>query len=100
MGEYGDPADPVEGAFLRRISPYLNLHAGTAYPEPFFVTSTVDDRVTPVHARKMAARMAEMHIPFLYYENVEGGHAAAANLQERARRVALEFTYLSRALMD
>jgi len=100
MGEYGDPANAEEGAFLRRISPYHNLRPGTAYPEVFFVTSTADDRVTPVHARKMAARMDEMHIPYLYYENVEGGHAAAANLQERARRVALEFTYLSRALMD
>ena len=57
-----------------------------AYPEPFFVTSTKDDRVHPGHARKMAAKMEAMGLPFLYYENVDGGHSAAANLQERARR--------------
>ena len=100
IDEYGDPANPVERAFLRTISPYHNLRAGAPYPEPFFVTSTRDDRVTPVHARKMAARMEAMGLPFLYYENTDGGHAAAANLQARARRVALEFTYLSRRLMD
>ena len=100
VGEYGDPDDTVEGAFLRRISPYHNLKAGTAYPEPFFVTSSKDDRVHPGHARKMAARMEQMGLPFLYYENIDGGHAAAANQRERAKRVALEFTYLSRKLMD
>ncbi len=100
VGEYGDPDDATEGAFLRKISPYHNLKAGTTYPEPFFVTSSKDDRVHPGHARKMAARMEAMGLPFLYYENIDGGHAAAANQRERAKRVALEYTYLTRKLMD
>ncbi|HEV8679367.1 MAG TPA: prolyl oligopeptidase family serine peptidase [Stellaceae bacterium] len=100
MAEYGDPDRPDEAEFLRRISPYHNLRPGVAYPEPFFVTSTKDDRVHPGHARKMAAKMAAMGLPFFYYENVDGGHSAAANLEERARRNALEFTYLTRKLMD
>lgn len=100
MAEYGDPADPVEGAFLQRLSPYHNLKSGVAYPEPFFVTSTKDDRVHPGHARKMAAKMQAMGLPFLYYENTDGGHAAAANLKETAKRVSLEMVYLSRKLMD
>jgi len=100
MAEYGDPDRPEEAEFLRRISPYHNLRPGTLYPEPFFVTSTKDDRVHPGHARKMAAKMAAMGLPFFYYENVDGGHSAAANLEERARRQALEFTYLSQKLMD
>jgi prolyl oligopeptidase len=36
----------------------------------------------------------------LYYENMEGGHSAAANLQESARRLALEYTFLMEELMD
>jgi prolyl oligopeptidase len=100
IAEYGDPDVPEEALFLRRISPYHNLRPGIAYPEPFFVTSTKDDRVHPGHARKMAARMAAMGLGFFYYENVDGGHSAAANLEERARRTALEFTYLTRKLMD
>ena len=74
--------------------------SGVRYPPPFFVTSTKDDRVHPGHARKMAARMAELGLPFYYYENIDGGHAAAANQRERAKRVALEFTYLARRLKD
>jgi prolyl oligopeptidase len=100
VGEYGSVSNPDEAAFLRTISPYQNLRAGVAYPEPFFVTSTKDDRVTPVHARKMAAKMEAMGLAFLYFENTNGGHAASANLHERAERVTLEFTYLTRKLMD
>jgi prolyl oligopeptidase len=100
MAEYGDPDIPEEAAFLRRISPYHNLREGTEYPEVFFLTSTKDDRVHPGHARKMAAKMAALGLPFLYYENIDGGHAAAANLKERARRNGLEFTFLMRKLMD
>jgi prolyl oligopeptidase len=48
----------------------------------------------------MAAKMAALGWPFLYYENIDGGHAAAANLKERARRSALEFTYLFEKLWD
>ncbi len=99
-GEYGNPDDPVEGAFLRSISPYHNVKAGVAYPEPLFETSTKDDRVGPVHARKMAALFEDMGLPFYYYENTEGGHAAAANLQETARRYAIEYTYMAEKLMD
>jgi len=99
-GEYGSVDNPDELAFWERTSPYQNLRAGVAYPEPFFVTATSDDRVTPVHARKMAAKMEAMGLPFLYFENTNGGHAASANLQERAERVALEYAYLARKLMD
>ena len=100
VGEYGSVSNREERAFLASISPYHNLKAGVAYPEPFFVTSTKDDRVTPVHARKMAAKMEAMGLPFLYFENTDGGHAASANQAQRAERIALEFTYLARKLMD
>jgi prolyl oligopeptidase len=100
VGEYGSPDVPEERAFLASISPYHNLKAGVRYPEPFLVTSTKDDRVSPAHARKMAAKMEAMGLPFLYYENIEGGHSAAANLHETAHRVSLEMTYLTRKLMD
>jgi prolyl oligopeptidase len=100
VAEYGSPKIPTEAKFLRGISPYHNLDASKHYPEPFFVTSTKDDRVSPAHARKMAAKMESMGLPFYYYENTDGGHAAAANLQESAKRVSLEMTYLTRKLFD
>lgn len=98
IDEYGDPDIPAERAFLEQISPYQNLEGGKAYPTPFFVTSTKDDRVHPGHARKMAAKMEALGLPFYYYENTDGGHAAAANLKETARRRALETVYLMQRL--
>lgn len=100
MAEYGDPDVPAERAWIERYSPYQNLRAGQPYPEVFIHTSTKDDRVHPGHARKAAARLEELGYPVLFYENTDGGHAAGANLQETARRIALEYTYLTRRLMD
>jgi prolyl oligopeptidase len=100
VGEYGSVSNPDQAAFLAKISPYNNLHRGTQYPLPLVWTTTKDDRVGPQHARKFAARMAEYGIPYLFYEVIEGGHGAGANLIERARTSALEYTYFARQLMD
>ena len=100
VGEYGDPAIPAERAMLESYSPYQNLRAGQPYPQVFLETSTKDDRVHPAHARKAAARLKALGYDYIYYENIDGGHAAAANLNERALRQALEYTYLTQRLMD
>lgn len=100
VGEYGDPEDAVEGKFLRSISPYHNIDPEADYPEVFFITSTKDDRVHPGHARKVAKRMEDQGHDFLYYENIDGGHSAAANLKETAKRLALQHTYLMQKLKD
>ncbi len=98
VDEYGSPDDAEERAFLETISPYHNFDAALPYPTPFFVTSTKDDRVHPGHARKMAKHFDEADLPFWYYENIDGGHSAAANQTEAAKRTALEFTYLASQL--
>ncbi|MFT4820487.1 MAG: prolyl oligopeptidase [Candidatus Azotimanducaceae bacterium] len=98
VDEYGDPDVPAERAFLETISPYQNFDPSANYPTPFFVTSTKDDRVHPGHARKMAKLFEASGKPFFYYENIDGGHSAAANKKESAKRSALEFTYLTEKL--
>jgi len=100
MDEYGSPDVPAERAWLEKLSPYQNLKKRSDFPVPFIETSTKDDRVHPGHARKYAAKLESLGMPFLYYENIDGGHSAAANQRERAKRIALEFTYLSQRLMD
>jgi prolyl oligopeptidase len=100
IAEYGNPDIPEQRAWIEQYSPYQNLRAGQPYPEVFIHTSTKDDRVHPGHARKAAARLEELGYPVLFYENTDGGHAAGANLRETARRLALEYTYLTRRLMD
>lgn len=98
VGEYGSPSIPEERAFLEKISPYHNLEADTEYPRVYFFTSTKDDRVHPGHARKMAKKMEDMGHPFLYYENIEGGHGAAANQEQQAKRLALQYVYFAQSL--
>jgi prolyl oligopeptidase len=98
MAEYGDPDDPKMRPVIARYSPYQNVKPDVDYPEVFFLTSTKDDRVHPGHARKMVARMTGMGHKVFYYENIEGGHGAAANLLQRARREALAYVYLHEKL--
>jgi prolyl oligopeptidase len=96
--EYGDPAKPADRAWILKYSPYQNVRSKTRYPPVFFVTATSDDRVTPVHARKMAARMEEQGHDVLFYENTDGGHAAAADHKQAAQLWALSFVYLKQKL--
>jgi prolyl oligopeptidase len=98
MAEYGDPDDPAQWSFIARYSPYQNVRAGQALPPVLFTTSTRDDRVHPGHARKMAEKMRSQGHRVLYYENIEGGHAGAADNAQRALMRALEFTFLWREL--
>ena len=97
--EYGDPARPADRAWILRYSPYQNVSPDRKYPPVLFVTATSDDRVTPVHARKMAARMEAQGHQVLFYENTDGGHAAAADHKQAAEMWALSFVYLKQQLM-
>ena len=98
MGEYGNPDIPEEWAYLQKYSPYHNVNKDQKYPEVFFVTSTKDDRVHPGHARKMAAKMADMGHPFLYHETIEGGHGASSTNDQRAYMWSGIYTYFNMKL--
>ena len=99
-GEYGDPNDPAMSGIIAQYSPYQNVKPDVHYPRAFFNTSTKDDRVHPGHARKMVARMEEQGHSVLYWENMEGGHGGAANLEQTIKKAALEYTYLFKQLAD
>jgi prolyl oligopeptidase len=99
MGEYGNPDVPEDREFIEKYSPYQNLDEEQEYPKVLFYTSTLDDRVHPGHARKMAAKMEDMGQDFFYYENIEGGHGGTANQEQLAMRTALEYAYFVRMLM-
>jgi prolyl oligopeptidase len=94
VGEYGDPEIPDELAALKTFSPYYNVKPGGHYPRTLFTTSTRDDRVHPGHARKMAAKMLDMGHNVMLYENIEGGHSAAADNKQAAFMEALAYTFL------
>lgn len=98
VGEYGSVSVPAERAFLASISPYNNLQPGVKYPQALIWSTTKDDRVGPQHARKFAAKLASLGVPYLYFEVIEGGHGAGATPDERAKMQAREYTYFSSKL--
>lgn len=100
VGEYGDPDNPEHWAFMSEYSPYQNIEEGVDYPPVFFYSSTLDDRVHPGHARKMAARFGEYGNPVYFHEYMEGGHSVGADHAEDAKRAALLTAFLNRVLVE
>jgi prolyl oligopeptidase len=98
VAEYGDPDNPDDWEFISKYSPYQNISADRKYPPVLITTSTRDDRVHPGHARKMTAALEAAGHPVQYYENIEGGHAGAADNAQTAFRSALIFEFLHRTL--
>ncbi|WP_179466525.1 prolyl oligopeptidase family serine peptidase [Mycolicibacterium vinylchloridicum] len=98
VAEYGDPDDPEDWAFISEYSPYQNISADRRYPPVLITTSTRDDRVHPGHARKMTAALEQAGHPVWYYENIEGGHAGAADNAQTAFKSALSYSFLHRML--
>ncbi|MEW1932321.1 prolyl oligopeptidase family serine peptidase [Rhodococcus sp. NPDC079359] len=100
VAEYGNPDDPDEWEFISQYSPYQNVVASSErrYPPILIATSTRDDRVHPGHARKMAARLAELGQDVSYYENIEGGHGGASDNAQLAFKTALTYEFLWRHL--
>ncbi|HVX04129.1 MAG TPA: prolyl oligopeptidase family serine peptidase [Rhodanobacteraceae bacterium] len=95
IAEYGNPDDPEQWAFIKTFSPYQNVKAGTHYPDVLFYTTSSDDRVGPVQARKMAAKMEGMGYKNVwFYENTEGGHGAGADNAQAATMHALAYDFL------
>ncbi|KAA0110773.1 prolyl oligopeptidase family protein [Mycolicibacterium sp. P1-5] len=98
VAEYGDPDDPEDWAFISEYSPYQNISTDKRYPPVLITTSTRDDRVHPGHARKMTAALEAAGHPVWYYENIEGGHAGAADNAQTAFKSALSYSFLHRML--
>ena len=94
MAEYGNP-DTADWNFIKTFSPYQNVKKDGHYPPVLFYTTTSDDRVGPVQARKMAAKMQAMgHPDVWFYENLEGGHGAGADNKQAALMHALAYDFL------
>jgi prolyl oligopeptidase len=96
---FGSLHDPAERSFMEKTSPYQNLGYTRNFPAPLLVTSTQDISVYPAHARRFAAKLDSLGMPFYFYETAEGGHQVYATAQQEAEYEALLFTYLAKRLM-
>jgi prolyl oligopeptidase len=101
--EYGSPEDPAQFAALYAYSPYrVAVDAGPrAYPAVVFDTSDHDDRVDPMHARKLAAALQAAQTadaPILLRIERNAGHGGADQVKAQVERSADMLGFLDRWL--
>lgn len=92
--EYGDPEESAAFRWLLAYSPYHNVEPGREYPAILFTAGENDNRVHPMHARKMAALMQARAAndpeadPILLWVDRDGGHGQGKPLSLRIRDAA------------
>ncbi len=89
--DYGHPDDPDMRAYLLGYSPYHNVRDGEKYPAVLIMTSASDDRVHPMHAYKIVARLQEATAsanPIFLRVELKAGHDGAAAISKVADELA------------
>ncbi|HQY64858.1 MAG TPA: prolyl oligopeptidase family serine peptidase [Polyangiaceae bacterium] len=96
--EYGDPEAAAAREWLYAYSPYHHVTKGTRYPAALFTTAESDSRVDPMHARKMAARLAAAQSdatrPVLLRVEAKAGHGAGKPVGKLAEEMADELGFM------
>jgi len=99
--EYGSPKVPDQFQALYAYSPYHHVVPGTKYPSVLFWTEDADDRVDPMHARKMAAMLQAntgSTNPILLRLETQGGHGGGDQVQKNIERGTDIWGFLSHEL--
>ncbi len=97
--EYGSADDPAQFKALWAYSPYRRaVDAGpTKYPAVLFDSADHDDRVDPMHARKLTAELQADQsgdAPILLRIERNAGHGGADQVKAQVERSADEFAFL------
>lgn len=97
--EYGSADDKAQFDVLWRYSPYrLAVDGGPrGYPAVLFDSADHDDRVDPLHARKLAAILQEQQVgdgPILLRIERNAGHGGADMVKAQVDRVADTLSFL------
>jgi prolyl oligopeptidase len=97
--EYGSADDAEQFAAIYAYSPYrLAVDAGArAYPAVLFDSADHDDRVDPLHARKLAAVLQSLQTadaPILLRIERNSGHGGADMVKSQVDRVVDQFSFL------
>jgi prolyl oligopeptidase len=95
ISEYGSAEDAADFRTLFAYSPYHHVAAGAAYPSVLFDSADSDDRVDPLHARKMAAALqaASSGGPVLLRIERNAGHGGADLQRAFVERYADEYAF-------
>ncbi len=102
--EYGSAEDAKQFEVLWKYSPYrVAVDAGPrAYPAVLFDSADHDDRVDPMHARKLAAVIQAMQTapdrPVLLRIERNSGHGGADMVKSQVERAADQYAFLLQQL--
>ena len=91
--EYGDPDQAKDLGWILPYSPYHNVVPDRQYPSVLITAGENDNRVHPMHARKLAAIMQrdtkdEATHPILLWVDREAGHGRGKPMDLRIRDAA------------
>jgi prolyl oligopeptidase len=96
--EYGDPAKDDDFKWLYAYSPYHHVKDGTHYPATLISTGESDNRVDPMHARKMAARLEEAQgdpsRPILLRVDAGAGHGQGKPASKLVEQLVDELSFV------
>jgi prolyl oligopeptidase len=93
--EIGFPDDEGDFRALLAYSPYHHVKAGTAYPSTLVLTGENDDRVDPMHARKLVAALqaASRGGPVLLSVERDAGHGGTGRKRDSVAYLADEYSF-------
>jgi prolyl oligopeptidase len=95
--EYGSAEDPAQFRALHAYSPYHHITRGVAYPAVLFSSADHDDRVDPLHARKMTALLqwaSSGDAPVWLRIQANAGHSGADQVKQKIDQNADTYAFL------
>ncbi|HZA50022.1 MAG TPA: prolyl oligopeptidase family serine peptidase [Myxococcaceae bacterium] len=95
--EYGSAENPAQLRFLHAYSPYQRVTRGVRYPAVLILSADHDDRVDPMHARKLAAAVQNAtasEAPVMIRIERHAGHGGADQVRQAIELNADLFAFL------
>jgi prolyl oligopeptidase len=99
--EYGSPEDPEQFKVLYAYSPYHHVKPGVRYPAVLMQSADSDDRVDPMHARKMTAALQHASTsgrPVWLRIEKNAGHGGGDMVKKRVERDAESYGFFMQQL--
>ncbi len=99
--EYGSAEVEAQFQTLFAYSPYHHVKTGTRYPALLMMSADSDDRVDPMHARKMVAMLQAANVsdhPILMRIEKHAGHGGADLVKQAVAQSADGYAFLMHEL--
>jgi prolyl oligopeptidase len=99
--EYGSAENKKDFEWLYAYSPYHHVQKGVKYPAVLIMSADSDDRVDPMHARKMAALLqadSSSGRPVLLRIEKNAGHGGADLIKQNVEAAADIYAFLMQQL--